>query len=56
MTRGKHYIELTASECRLACVAMMQFRNDVIKKGIDPVDINDLILRLVKLQRISSRS
>ena len=51
MTRGKHYIELTASECRLACVAMMQFRNNVIKKGIDPVDINNLILRLMKQQK-----
>ena len=50
MAKEKRYIKLTASECRLACVAMMQFRNDVIKKGIDPVDINDLILRLVKLQ------
>lgn len=50
MSRERRFIELTVSECRLAYVAMMQFRNDVIKKGIDPVDINDLILRLVKLQ------
>lgn len=44
-------IELTAAECRLAYNALMQFRNDVIAKGVDPVDINNLILRLVKLQK-----
>ena len=51
MARDKHYIELTAAECRLAYNALMQFRNDVIAKGVDPVDINGLILRLVKLQK-----
>ena len=49
MPKEKHYIEMTASECRLAYIAMMQFRNDVVQKGIDPVDVNNLILRLVKL-------
>lgn len=50
MLKEKHYIEMTASECRLAYIAMMQFRNDVVQKGIDPVDVNNLILRLVKFQ------
>lgn len=48
MLKEKHHIEMTASECRLAYIAMMQFRNDVVQKGIDPVDVNNLILRLVK--------
>lgn len=48
MLKEKHYIEMTASECRLAYIAMMQFRNDVVQEGIDPVDVNSLILRLVK--------
>ena len=51
MARDKHNIELSAAECRLAYNALMQFRNDVIAKGVDPVDINNLILRLVKLQK-----
>ena len=51
MSKEKHYIEMTASECRLAYIAMIQFRNDVVGKGIDPVDINSLILRLVKMQK-----
>ncbi len=51
MAKEKHYIEMTASECRLAYHALFQFRNDVIAKGIDPVDINELILRLLKLQK-----
>lgn len=51
MARDKHYIEMTAEDCRLAYIAMMQFRNDVIAKGVDPFDINDLILRLVKMQK-----
>ncbi len=51
MSKEKHYIEMTASECRLAYIAMMQFRNDVVGKDIDPVDINNLILRLVKMQK-----
>lgn len=51
MVRDKHYIEMAADECRLAYVATMQFRNAVIAKGVDPVDINDLILRLVKMQK-----
>ena len=51
MSKEKHYIEMTASECRLVYLALMQFRNDVVEKGIDPVDINNLILRLVKMQK-----
>lgn len=51
MSKEKHYIEMTASECRLVYIALMQFRNEVIAKGIDPVDINELILRLLKMQK-----
>lgn len=51
MSKEKRYIEMTASECRLAYIALMQFRNEVIAKGIDPVDINELILRLLKMQK-----
>ena len=32
MAKEKHYIEMTASECRLAYVALMQFRNDIIQR------------------------
>lgn len=51
MFKEKHYIEMNAIECRLAYHALMQFRNDVIANGIDPVDINKLILRLPELQK-----
>lgn len=51
MSKEKYYIEMAASECRLAYIALMQFRNEVIAKGIDPVDINELILRLLKMQK-----
>lgn len=51
MAKEQRFIEMNATECRLAYHALMQFRNDVIEKGIDPVDINELILRLLKLQK-----
>lgn len=51
MAKKKHFIEMNAFECRLAYLALMQFRNDIVAKGIDPVDINELILRLLKLQK-----
>ena len=51
MAKEKHFIEMNATECRLAYHALMQFRNDVIAKGVDPVDINELILRLLKMQK-----
>lgn len=42
MAKEKHYIEMTASDCRLAYHALMQFRNDVIAKGIDPLTLTSL--------------
>ena len=51
MKKGKRYIEVNRTELRTAYVALMQFRNDLIQKGIDPVDVNELIIRLVKVSR-----
>ncbi len=50
MSKEKYYIEMAASECRPAYIALMLFRNVVIAKGIDPVDINGLIRRLITLE------
>ena len=52
MFKKTYVIVLTEAECRLAYLAFMQFRYDVVGKGLDPTDINELILRITKARRI----
>ena len=48
MRKEKVYLSLTPAECRLAIVAMVWFRNKVVRKGIDPVDVDRVMGRLVR--------
>ena len=44
--RTKRYLYLTPAEATLALRALLHFRNKVIARGIDPVDIDVLIRKL----------
>ena len=41
--KTKHYLILTPAEASLALRALLSFRNKVIARGIDAVDIDVLI-------------
>ena len=45
MRRQRYYIELNPSEVRLATQAMLCFRNKLLEKGIDTVDVDRIILK-----------
>lgn len=38
-----HYLMLTPAEASLTLRALLHFRNNVLSRGIDPVDIDVLI-------------
>lgn len=42
----KHYLILTSTEAALALRALLHFRNKVLTRGIDVVDIDGLIKKL----------
>ena len=44
--RAKHYLILTPAEVTLALRALLSFRNKVVARGIDPVDIDGLIEKI----------
>ena len=44
--RTKHYPILSLAEATLALRALLSFRNKVVARGIDPVDIDGLIKKL----------
>ena len=44
--KRKYYLVLTLDEAHLALHAMLSFRNKVIARGIDAVDIDGLIKKL----------
>lgn len=46
--KNPYIIELTPAQCKLTFHAMLQFRNKVIAQGIDPVDIDELIVKLTR--------
>lgn len=48
MRKTKVYLSLTPAERRLAIVAMVWFRNKVVRKGIDPVDVDRVLRKLVR--------
>lgn len=49
--RNKRYIRMSQEEQRLALFALTQFRNSVIQRGIDPIDIDQLLLKLTKARK-----
>ena len=42
---------MSQEELRLALFALTQFRNSVIQRGIDPIDIDRLLLKLAKARK-----
>ena len=44
--KTKHYLTLTSTEAALALRALLSFRNKVISRGIDSVDVDGLIEKL----------
>lgn len=46
--RTPYIIELTPAQYKLTLHAMLQFHNKVIAQGIDPVDIDELIVKLTR--------
>ena len=44
--KTKHYLVLTPAEAALALRALLSFRNKVIARGIDSVDVDGLIKKL----------
>ena len=44
--KRKYYLTLTQAEVRLALRALLSFRNKVVARGIDAVDVNGIIKRL----------
>lgn len=46
MRRSKYYLSLDTAERRLAVRAMLHFRNKVLAKGVDTVDIDRVIGKL----------
>lgn len=49
--RTKRYIRMSQAEQRLAFFALTQFRNSVIQRGIDPIDIDRLLVKLTKAKK-----
>ena len=48
MRKGKVYLSLTPAERRLAIIAMVWFRNKIVRKGIDPVDVDGVLGKLMR--------
>ena len=46
MRRQRYYIEMTLSEIRLATQAMIAFRNKIIERGVDTIDVDQILLKL----------
>ena len=44
--RTKHYLTLTPTETSLVLRVLLHFRNKVLVRSIDPVDIDGLIKKL----------
>ena len=44
--KRKHYLVLTSTEANLALRALLSFRNKVVARGIDAVDVDGLIKKL----------
>ena len=49
--KDKRYIRMNPEEMRLAVNAMIWFRNTAIQKGIDPIDIDRLLVKLYKARK-----
>ena len=44
--KRKRYLTLSPTEARLALRALLSFRNKVVARGIDAVDVDELIKKL----------
>ena len=51
MRREKRWIHLDAAEYRRLFETMVWFRNKLLQRGIDSVDVDRLLIRLSKAKR-----
>lgn len=51
LRREKRWIHLDAAEYRLLFETMVWFRNKLLQRGIDSVDVDRLLIRLSKAKR-----
>lgn len=49
--KDKRYIQMNVEEHRLAIYALTQFRNSVIRRGYDSVDVDRLLVKLIKARK-----
>ena len=48
MRKEKVYLSLSPTERRLAIIAMVWIRNKVVRKGIDPVDVDRVVGKVMR--------
>ena len=48
MRRHRYCVVLNPAEIRLATQAMINFRNKLLEKGIDTVDVDRIIMKLCR--------
>lgn len=48
MRKTKVYLSLTPAERRLTIIAMVWFRNKVVRNGINPVDVDGVLGKLMR--------
>ena len=46
--KNKFYLTLNSAERRLLIQGLLSFRNKVIERGIDTVDIDGILMRIMK--------
>ena len=48
--KEKRYVVLNEHEQRLILLSLNRLRNRVIAEGIDPIDVNRMLLKVVKMK------
>ena len=49
--KEKRYVSLSDYERRLIILSLNRLRNRIIADGIDPVDVDRMLLKMAKLQK-----
>ena len=53
--KEKHYVTLSDYERRLVVLSLNRLRNRVIADGIDPIDVDRMLLKMTRLQKARFR-
>lgn len=49
--KEKHYVTLSDHERRIVVLSLNRLRNRVIADGIDPIDVDRMLLKMVRLNK-----